>query len=122
MIRHRGEGESGVVSLELALAIPLLFLLLLVVFHAATLGRDALLVQDAARQGARVAATTADRSDVVAAVTEAVDGRQVTVSISGARRPGGLVTVAVTMASKAGRGGTTVTGEAAAAVEPGTES
>lgn len=119
--RSAVEGESGVVSLELALAIPQLFLLLLVVFHAAGLGLDALRVQNAARQGARVAATTSSRSEVVAAVEEAMEGRPATVTVTGAREPGSLVRVTVSSPSKAGLGGTTVTGAASAAVEPSSE-
>lgn len=113
-------GETGSVSLEFGLAVPVLFLLLLVVFHAAVLGRDALLVQHAARHGARTAATTADAGAVRAAVRDAMDGRPVQVSISPGRwSEGGVVHVTVVYTSRSGLGGTELTGSAATSVEPG---
>lgn len=115
-------GEVGTVSLELALAVPALFLLVLLVLHAAVLGRDAVLVQAAARDGARVAATTTSDPAVRSAVTEALDGRAATVTVvPAARRPGHVVRVTVTLRSRAGRGGTELRGVAAAVVEPGVD-
>lgn len=113
------EVEAGSLSLELALTVPALFLLLLVVLHGAVYARDALLVQAAAQRGARVAATTADDPAVIAAVHDALDGRAATVEVTPRRRDGALVHVTVTLRSRAGRGTATVTARAAAAVEPG---
>lgn len=114
-----GRPQHGAVSLELALATPALFLLLLLVFHAAVFGRDVLLVQTAARQGARVAATSTEDSAVRAAVVEALDGRQAAVTVSPRGHPGSLVRVTVTLTSAAGVGRhPTVRATAAAAVEP----
>ena len=112
--------EDGVLSLELALAVPVLFLLLLVVFHALVLCRDVLIAHDAARAGARVAATTVDHGDVVAAVAAAADGHDVQVSVvPRSRHEGELVRVEVTMRSTAGLRARTVRATAVAYVEPG---
>lgn len=120
MPEHRD--DAGSVSLEMALAVPALFLLVLLVLHAAVLGRDAILVQSAAREGARVAATTGSDAAVRSVVSEALDGREATVTISPAvRRPGHVVRVTVTLRSRAGREGTELRGVAAAVVEPGVE-
>lgn len=112
--------DAGAVSLEFALTVPALFLLVLLVLHAAVLGRDAVLVQAAARDGARVAATTTDDGAVRSTVTEALEGRTAAVSITPpVRRPGQIVRVTVTLRSRAGRAGTDLRGVAAAVVEPG---
>lgn len=113
-------GDAGTVSLELALAVPALFLLVLLVLHAAVLGRDAVLVQAAARDGARVAATTTSDAAVRTAVVGSLDGRDARVTVAPAvRRPGQIVRVTVTLRSRAGRGRTELRGVAAAVVEPG---
>lgn len=49
-------GQGGQASVELALALPLVFLLALAVLQVALVGRDAVLVAHAAREGARAAA------------------------------------------------------------------
>lgn len=120
MDRRDRRSEAGSVSLEYGLAVPVLFLLILVVFHAAVVGRDALLVQHAARHGARTAATTTDDRAVRAAVRDAMDGRAAEVTIGPSRRrSGGVVHVTVTYRSQAGVGDTVLTGSAVASVEPG---
>lgn len=111
--------EDGALSLELALTVPVVFVLLVLVGHGAVLARDALLVQGAAREAARVAASTGDEAAARGAAREAVDGREVVVVIDGTGRAGGLVRVSVSMRSAAGRGATRVRASAAAAVEPG---
>jgi Flp pilus assembly protein TadG len=113
---HRARGS---ISLELALAVPALFLLLLLVMHAAVLARDALLVQSAAREGARVAATTVDDRLVRRAVVGSLDGRAAEVSVSERRVPGQLVRVEVRYRSAAGRMRPTLTARATSTVEPG---
>lgn len=106
-------------SLEYALAVPALFLLVLLVLHAAVLGRDVLLVQSAAREGARVAATTTSDAAVRSAVQRALDGRHATVRVAPrARTAGDLVRVEVALRSRAGRGTVVLRGHAATVVEP----
>jgi Flp pilus assembly protein TadG len=111
--------DRGSLSLELALAVPALFLLLMLVMHAAVLARDALLVQSAAREGARVAATTVDDRLVRAAVVGALDGRAAEISVTERRAPGQLVRVEVRYRSTAGRMRPTLTAGATSTVEPG---
>ncbi len=112
--------EVGSLSLELALTVPALFLLMLVVFHAAVYARDALLVQDAARRGARVAATTLDDGAVAAAVRDALDGRDAAVTVRpSTRRAGDLVRVTVTLQSRIMARAAPLTATAVTAVEPG---
>ncbi|MCA1713463.1 MAG: pilus assembly protein [Actinobacteria bacterium] len=112
--------DGGSLSLEFALVVPVVFVLVMLVFHAAVYARDGLVAQDAARAGARAAATTTSDEAVVAIVEEAVDGRPVDVVITPrARRPGQLVTVAVTLTSRAGMGTQQVSARAVAVVEPG---
>jgi hypothetical protein len=92
----------------------------MVVFHALVLCRDVLIAHDAARAGARVAATTADHGEVLAAVTAAADGHEVQVSVvPRARHAGELVRVEVTLRSAAGLRAHTVRAAAVAYVEPG---
>jgi Flp pilus assembly protein TadG len=112
-------GERGVLSLELALTVPALFLLLLLVFHGAVYARDALIVQGAAREGARAASTTTDDTVVADVVRDALDGRDAVVVVAPRQSPGDVVRVTVTMRSAAGRGGLEITASAAALVEPG---
>lgn len=119
---RRAEGELGVLSLELALTVPLVFLLVLVVFHAAAVARDAIAVQDAARVGARAAATTTSHDDVVAAVSEALGGRRARVSVvPRGRVPGDLTRVTVTLRARLGFRHVRLRATAVATVEPGVE-
>lgn len=110
---------AGSLSLELALAVPAVFLLLLLVAHATVLARDALLVQAAAREGARVAATTTDDQLVRDAVSEAMGDRDVEVTVTERRAAGQVLRVTVIYRSAAGRTRPRLTAEATAAVEPG---
>lgn len=117
--RNRG-GEHGVLSLELALTVPLVFLLVLVIFHATAVARDAIAVQDAARVGARAAATTTSHDAVVAAVSEALGGREAGVGVVPRdRRPGDLTRVTVTLRSDLGFRRVRLRATAVATVEPG---
>ncbi|MFN2556206.1 MAG: TadE family type IV pilus minor pilin [Nitriliruptorales bacterium] len=112
--------EEGSLSLELALTVPALFLLMLVVFHAAVYARDALLTQDAARRGARVAATSLDDGAIHQAVRDALDGRPATVTVQpSARRAGDVIRVTVVLQSRGLPGTPQLTATAVAAVEPG---
>ena len=64
MTRHRDRGSA---ALELALVLPLALLGILALVQVGLLGKDALLVAQAAREGAREAAVTTDRDRVEAA-------------------------------------------------------
>lgn len=121
LLRGRGRArlERGVVSLELALTVPALFLILTVLFHGLVFARDALIAQSAARDGARVAATTTDDRAVRRAVDTALGGRDAHVTVGPRRSVGQTVRVEVTLRSRAGRGQTTVTATATSVVEPG---
>ncbi len=79
--------------MELALALPVVVLALLLVLQVALLARAQVLVVHAAREGARAAAV-GEPAD--AAATPGLVGGRVTVHRSGGRAPGDLVTVAVT--------------------------
>lgn len=111
--------ERASLSLELALAVPALFLLLMLVMHATVLARDALLIQSAAREGARVAATTTDDRLVRRAVLGSFDGRAVEILVTERHAPGQLVRVEVSYRSAAGRMRPTLTARATSTVEPG---
>jgi len=108
--------EEASVSLEVALTMPVVFVVIVLVLNAAVLARDALAVQGAAREGARVAATGATDAEVAATVRGALGGGLAGVTVRPARRvPGELVTVVVRIRSVAG---VEVSGRAAAQVEP----
>jgi len=112
-------GEAGAaggsLSLEFALTVPLLFVLVMVVFNAAMLGRDALLVQSAAREGARAAAVTDERAAVTLAADRALGGRPASVAVV---EDGDLVRVTVTMTSRVAGLGVELTASATARAEP----
>jgi hypothetical protein len=111
-------GPDGSLSLEMALALPVLAVCLVALLQGVGLLRDVLVVQASARHGARTAATTTDDGAVVAAVTDAAGSvASVTVSPSG-RGPGDTVTVEVVMTTRFGPLRPRVTGKAAARGEP----
>ncbi len=89
--------EDGALSLEAVLVLPVVALLVLGLLQVAAFGRDLLLLHEAARAGARAAATTtgtdAPRRAAAAAVPE-LDGLEVEV-VPAARRTGDLATVTV---------------------------
>jgi pilus assembly protein CpaE len=68
----RGGGERGQAAVELALALPLVFLALLAVVQVVLVARDQIAVIHAAREGARAAAVAPDVADGVAAAREAL--------------------------------------------------
>ena len=89
--------ERGQASVELALVLPLVLLLLLAVVQVALIARDAVLVVHAAREGVREAAV--NQSDE-AARTAAEDGSGLTgprleVRVNRHKTPGGQVRVSV---------------------------
>ena len=73
-VPRRGQRDAGQATVELALCLPMLCLLLLGVVQVAVVVRDQLAVQLAAREAARAAAVAADpvgsgRASAVAAVS-----------------------------------------------------
>ena len=113
------DDERGSLTLEMALGVPVLFLLLMIVVHAAVFARDALLVQAAARDGARAAASSVSDIPVHAAIDAALGGRAHHVDVTPrGRRPGQVVHVTVGMTSQAAFGDLSLTASAAARVEP----
>ncbi len=58
--RARRRGDEGQAAVELALALPLVFVVLLGVVQVLVVGRDQIAVIHAAREGARAAAVAAD--------------------------------------------------------------
>jgi len=85
--------DRGQATVELALATPVLCLLLLGVVQLAVVVRDQLAVVEAARVGARAAAVAADPATAAARVT-AIEGAQVSTAADGQ-----FVTVTVTAMS-----------------------
>ncbi|GIU99343.1 MAG: hypothetical protein KatS3mg014_0959 [Actinomycetota bacterium] len=68
-MRTRRERGSAVV--ELALVLPVLFLVLLAVVQVGVIARDRLVLEEAARAGARAASVSLDEAEVRAAVLRA---------------------------------------------------
>ena len=90
--------EGGQASVELALLLPLLVLLLLVILQIGLVGRDVVLVTHASREAARAAATDPDPGAATAAARAAggLDPKRMTVSVTGGGRAGSRVRVTVT--------------------------
>jgi Flp pilus assembly protein TadG len=96
--RHaRGAREEGQASVELALLLPLVLLLLLAILQVGLLARDAVLVSHASREGARAAATDLRPGAAAAAARRSagLDADRMEVAVSGSRVPGGRVSVTV---------------------------
>lgn len=112
--------QDGAVSLEAALLLPFVAIVTLAVLQTVGVARDLLLVHEAARAGARAAATTLDDAVPIDVATRSADGRPVTVTIRpGPRAPGSLVTVEVALTGQLGPIPYTVRASAVAEVEPG---
>ena len=69
--RDHGRSESGSSTVEFALVLPLLFVVTLALIQVALIGRDQLLVEAAARAGARAAAVEDDDAEVMGAALRA---------------------------------------------------
>ncbi len=81
--RRTASDDAGQATVELALALPLVCMLLLGVVQVAVIGRDQLAVQLAAREAARAAAVSADPAGAgAAAAHRAVGLRPLSVEIS----------------------------------------
>jgi hypothetical protein len=92
-------GTRGQASVELALVLPVVVLLLLLAVQAGLLARDRVLGVHAARAAAR--AVVVDPREAAARAALQHQGgaaAQATVQLQGDRRPGGFVTVVVTLA------------------------
>lgn len=114
------DDESGVVALETAMSVAVVLVVLVGVLQVLGFARHLLLVHEAARAGARAAATTSDDGDVIRAATEASDGVPVRVTVAPPRRRAGdLAEVVVRSEVALGPLRPTVTARAASRVEPG---
>ena len=91
-------GDGGQASVELALLLPVVALVLLVILQVGLLGRDLVLVTHASREAARAAAVDPDPGAAIAAARAAggLDAERLTVAISGRGAPGSRVQVTVT--------------------------
>jgi Flp pilus assembly protein TadG len=94
-VRRRQEGQSTV---ELALLLPVVVLLLLAVLQVGLLGRDVLLVAHAAREAARVSAVDADPGAArrAALASSGLTDERLDVRVRGRDGPGSRVEVVVT--------------------------
>lgn len=101
MLRRRGrlgERQHGQATVELALLLPVVVLLVLAVLQVGLLARDVVLVTHASREAVRAAATDADP---LAARRAAVDSSglvddRLQVTVTGRGGPGSRVSVSVT--------------------------
>ena len=108
-------------SLEVVLMLPVVALLVLGLLQVAGLGRDLLLLHEAARVGARVAATTSGSAAPERAARAAapeLTGLVVGV-VPAVRADGDLVVVTVQVERRLGPVSRTLRAEALARVEPG---
>lgn len=115
-----GRREAGSLSLEAAMALPLVALLAFAFLQLVGVSRDALLAQDLARVGARVAATSTSDRDVEQAIRAAA-GRDLETEIRvtpATRRHGSTITVEVVVRRPARPFPYAVRGRAVAHGEP----
>jgi hypothetical protein len=95
----RSSSHRGSAAVEFALVLPILFVVLLGLIQVGLLARDELLVQQAARIGARQAAISSDGTSVRAVAvggSGGLDGDRMTVAIAGGAAQGDPVSVSVT--------------------------
>lgn len=98
LITSRGEGERATAAVEFALVLPLVLIIALALVQVGLLVKDQLVLEEAARAGARQAAVSTDdgsarRAAISAAVSLASD--RVDVSIQREGDVGGSVSVIV---------------------------
>ena len=97
-MRRRSHGERGASAVEFALVLPLLLMVALALVQVGLLVRDRLLVEAAARAGARTAAVEADRAAIADAVARSapdLDAGALTVGVARVGTQGDPVTVTV---------------------------
>ncbi len=101
---RRARGDGGQASVELALVLPLVAVLLLAVVQLGLLVRDQILVVHAAREAAREAAVdpSPDAPRRAALASADLDGSRLTVSASGRGAAGSRVRVEVTYRASTG--------------------
>ncbi len=115
-----GGAEEGMLSLEVVMMLPVIALLVLGLLQVAAFGRDLLVLHEAARVGARVAATTSGSAAPERAARAAapeLPGLVVDV-IPAVRADGDLVVVTVRAERRMGPVTRTLQAEALARVEP----
>jgi Flp pilus assembly protein TadG len=101
-MRTRPDRETGTAAVEFALVLPIVLLVVLALVQTGLLVRDRLLVEAAARAGARAAAVADDGSAIRSAAVAAapsLDEGALSVSVDRAGSRGAPVTVAVRYAS-----------------------
>lgn len=91
----RSRPQRGQATVELALLLPVVVLVLLLVLQAGMAVRDRLVVQHAARTAARAVIVDPDEAAARRALGAAGLRDRVDVSLQGERRPGAMVTVVV---------------------------
>lgn len=104
MRRHEPRGgDRGQASVELALLLPVVVLLLLAVLQVGLVARDVVLVTHAAREGARAAATEPDPAVARAAAlaSSGLDPARMTVTVTPTSTSGGDRRVLVEIAYRA---------------------
>ena len=97
-MRRRGHEQRGASAVEFALVLPLLLVVALALVQVGLLVRDRLLVEAAARAGARTAAVDPDEGAVADAVARSapdLDAGALTVAVVRAGTQGDPVTVTV---------------------------
>ena len=82
--RRRDRGERGQATVEFALALPVLVLVLMLVFQVALVARDQVLTVQAARAAVREAAVGSDTARVNGAARATLRGAAVSVTSRGA--------------------------------------
>jgi Flp pilus assembly protein TadG len=114
-----GTSESGASTVEFAIALPLLAAFTIALCGVVLLARDTVLAQGAAREGARAAAVSGDRSLAATAARAALpSGRSAAVTVT--RPSPDRVAVRVRLSIPLPYAGSIAVGaEAVAAVEPG---
>jgi Flp pilus assembly protein TadG len=123
---RRRRGDDGQAAVELALALPLVFVVILGIVQVLLVGRDQIAVVHAAREGARAAAVAADPvgegTAAATAAAGALDAARLSVAVADS---GDRVTVVVGYAVPtdvplvgAFVGDVTVTGTATMRIEP----
>lgn len=97
-MRARRRVEGGQATVELALLLPVVVLLLLAVLQVALIARDVVLVTHAAREGARAAAVDPDPDAAARAArsTPGLDDGRLRVRTTGGHAEGDEVRVEVT--------------------------
>lgn len=87
-VRKRSQAESGQSSVELALCLPILFLLLMGLLQVVVIGRDFVQLTHAAREAAREAAVSDNRSAPrkAAVARSDLDPSRLNVAVTGQRQ------------------------------------